>query len=545
MQKFFQNYLKAEIVQALTEIGFQQPTEIQQKAIPFLLERDEDLIGLAQTGTGKTAAFSLPILETLNGTEELPQALIISPTRELALQIGNDIERYSKYLPNINSVTVYGGANIQEQIKKLRKQPKIIIGTPGRINDLIKRGELQLSQIKWLVLDEADEMLSMGFKEELESILAETPANRRTLLFSATMSKPVEQIAKKYLKKTEKISIGVVNAAKKNITHHYVMVKSHQKLAALKRILDYYPNIYAIIFCRTKLDTQRVADYLIHQHYSADALHGDLSQTQRDTAMKKFRLKNLKILVATDVAARGLDVSDLTHVIHYTLPDDPEVYVHRSGRTARAGKSGSSICIVKPDEVRKMRFIEKVCKIQLHPFNVPSNKEIIQQQVEHIVDRLADEDQFDPDFFIENMPDLSEISKEELFKRFSFLLLKETWRYYKRHKNLESTPDFYQDGGKNEPTKSHEKKRESKKRNNTSFERLFLNLGKRDQLKKTDIIDLVNQNTQGERAEIGEIDIRDKFSFFELEKNFVDRMLKNIQNKEFNGKSIGLERANK
>ncbi|MEG2078263.1 DEAD/DEAH box helicase, partial [Chryseobacterium sp.] len=377
MNLFTESNLSPDILKAVGELGFESPTEIQKQTIPFILSDIRDLIALAQTGTGKTAAFSLPILDMIDDTSRKIQFLVLCPTRELCLQIAKDISNYSKYMPNIKSTAVYGGSSIMDQIRSLKDKPQIIVGTPGRVIDLINRKALDFSAIHWLVLDEADEMLSMGFKDELETILRETPETKQTFLFSATMSKEVEKISKNYLTSPHRISVGSINEVKKNIKHEYYVAGYRQKKEALKRLIDSNPNQYSIIFCRTRMETQEVADFLMQNGYAADALHGDLSQAQRDTVMKKFRLKNIDILVATDVAARGLDVDSLTHVVHYSLPDDPEVFVHRSGRTGRAGKDGISISLIKPEESRKLKQIKSVTKIDIAEARIPTGEDIV------------------------------------------------------------------------------------------------------------------------------------------------------------------------
>ncbi|WP_128332103.1 DEAD/DEAH box helicase [Apibacter sp. HY039] len=562
MNLFEQYGLSEDILKAITELGYTQPTEIQKQTIPFLLSKEEDLIALAQTGTGKTAAFSLPILEMIDGHQKQVQALVLCPTRELCLQISKDVASYSKYLSNIRSLAVYGGSSISDQIKGLKNNPQLVIGTPGRVNDMIKRGVLKLNQIQWLILDEADEMLSMGFKTELETILKETPKERQTLLFSATMSKQVEAIAKNYMKGAQKISAGGINEVKKNITHKFVVVRDRQKNNGLRRLLDANPDIYSIVFCRTRMETQNVADFLMHQGYSADALHGDLSQAQRDTVMKKFRLKNLQILVATDVAARGLDVNNLTHVIHFSLPDDPEIFVHRSGRTGRAGKDGESIAIIRPSEMVKFNRIKKETAIKVEEMKIPTKEEILHAKEIFLSNKLLAHDFNTEEFEISETPDLSLISKEELYKRVMFLELKSTWEFYKNEKDIApieknerfSDKDSSRGGrrdrdrdrdrkGRKDGRKDSKDTRSRSRKQNANFTRFFFNLGKRDNLNKVTVIDLINKNTKGARADIGDIDIRDKFTFFEVDSNFANQLLKKFNELSFNGKTMSLEIA--
>lgn len=549
----FQEYgLSEDLLKAITELGYTQPTDIQKQTIPYLLSKEEDIIALAQTGTGKTAAFSLPILEMIDSEQKNVQALVLCPTRELCLQISKDIASYSKHMTNIRSLAVYGGSSITEQIRGLKNNPQIVIGTPGRVNDMLKRGVLKINHIQWLILDEADEMLSMGFKNELETILIETPKERQTLLFSATMSKQVEKIAKGYMKGAHKISAGGINEVKKNITHKFVIVRDRQKNNGLRRILDANPDIYSIVFCRTRLETQNVADFLMHQGYSADALHGDLSQAQRDTVMKKFRLKNIQILVATDVAARGLDVNNLTHVIHYSLPDDPEVFVHRSGRTGRAGKDGESIAIIRPSEVVKFNRIKKETSIKVEEMEIPTKESILKAKEIYLSSKLLASDFTTNNFELSQIPDLTDISKEELYKRVMYLELKSTWEFYQKEKDI-APIDKNERFSERESGRRNRRDRDRKvakgggknrrTRKNGNFTRFFFNLGKRDNLNKVTIIDLINKNTKGARADIGDIDIRDRFSFFEVDSGYADQLLKKINKLSFNGKNMSLEIA--
>jgi len=436
MNLFSESNLSPGIIKAVGELGYESPTEIQKQTIPFILSDIRDLIALAQTGTGKTAAFSLPILDMIDDTSRKIQLLVLAPTRELALQIAKDIKNYTKYLPNVKTTAVYGGSSITDQIRNLREKPQIIVGTPGRVIDLINRKALDFSQIHWLGLDEADEMLSMGFKDDLETILSETPETKQTLLFSATMNKEVERISKNCLTNPHRISVGSINAVKKNIKHEYYVVNYRQKKEALKRLIDANPNQYSIIFCRTKMETQDVADFLMQNGYAADALHGDLSQAQRDTVMKKFRLKNIDILVATDVAARGLDVNSLTHVIHYSLPDDPEVFVHRSGRTGRAGKDGISMALIKPEETRKLNQIKSQTKIEIVEKQIPKGEDIIKAQVAGVFEQLFTEHEDFFDFDNSLIPDLSNFSKEELVHQLLQFQLKDLALYYQNNNDL-------------------------------------------------------------------------------------------------------------
>ena len=552
MNLFSESNLSPEIIKAVGELGYESPTEIQKQTIPFILSDIRDLIALAQTGTGKTAAFSLPILDMIDDTSRKIQLLVLAPTRELALQIAKDIKNYSKYLPNVKTTAGYGGSSITDQIRNLREKPQIIVGTPGRVIDLINRKALDFSQIHWLVLDEADEMLSMGFKDDLETILSETPETKQTLLFSATMNKEVERISKNYLTNPHRISVGSINAVKKNIKHEYYVVNYRQKKEALKRLIDANPNQYSIIFCRTKMETQDVADFLMQNGYAADALHGDLSQAQRDTVMKKFRLKNIDILVATDVAARGLDVNSLTHVIHYSLPDDPEVFVHRSGRTGRAGKDGISMALIKPEETRKLSQIKGQTKIEIVEKQIPKGEDIIKAQVAGVFEQLFTEHEDFFDFDDSLIPDLSNFSKEELVHQLLQFQLKDLALYYKNNNDLAAqklkaeseTKESRRD--RRGRDRDRDKGGRKSRKNNENMVRFFFNLGKRDKLKKTDVLDIINQATKKskKRADIGDIEVLEKFSFFEVEKSFEKDILNNIAAMKFKGKEMRAEVAN-
>ncbi len=549
MNLFTESNLSPDIIKAIGELGYEQPTEIQKQTIPFIQSDFRDLIALAATGTGKTAAFSLPILDMIDDTSRKIQLLVLCPTRELCLQIAKDIKNYTKYLPNIKTTAVYGGSSIVEQIRSLKEKPQIIVGTPGRVIDLLGRKALDFSAINWLVLDEADEMLSMGFKDDLETILSGTPETKQTLLFSATMSKEVEKISKNYLENPHKIAVGNINAVKKNIKHEFYVVGYRHKKEALKRLIDANPNQYSIIFCRTKMETQDVADFLMQNGYGADALHGDLSQAQRDSVMKKFRLKNIDILVATDVAARGLDVDSLTHVIHYSLPDDPEVFVHRSGRTGRAGKNGISMALIKPEETRKLKQIKIQTKIELTEKQIPKGEDIIKAQVGGLFEKLFTEHEDYFNFDETLIPDLSEFSKEDLVKQLLQLQLKELALYYKDKNDLSAIKLSDKESSSNHDRRRDRKNGRSsrdKKRNSENMTRFFFNLGKRDKLRKIDMLDIINKATSKskKRVDIGDIEILDKFSFFEVDKNFKNEILNNISYMKFKGKEMRAEVAN-
>ncbi len=574
MNLFTESNLSSEVLQAIGDLGFVEPTEIQKQTIPFISTDTRDLIALAATGTGKTAAFSLPILDMIDDKSRKIQFLVLCPTRELCLQITKDIKNYTKYLRDIKTTAVYGGSSIMDQIKSLREKPQIIVGTPGRVIDMINRKALDFSETQWVVLDEADEMLSMGFKDDLETILRETPDTKQTFLFSATMSKEVERISKNYLTTPHRITVGSVNEVKKNIKHEFYVVGYRQKKEALKRLIDANPNQYSIIFCRTRMETQEVADFLMQNGYAADALHGDLSQAQRDTVMKKFRLKNIDILVATDVAARGLDVDSLTHVIHFSLPDDPEVFVHRSGRTGRAGKDGISMTLAKPEESRKMKQIKAETKIEIIEKKIPTGKEIIKAQVGGVFEKLLTEHVDVIDFDESLIPDLSAFTKEQLVSQLLQFQLKEMALYYQNSNDLadqkfgnsrDDKPGRRDRDGRDRDSRGSRdggsfRDRDNRgdrggdrnggrdrkpKRNNEDMVRFFFNLGKRDQLKKVDMLEIINKATSKskKRADIGEIEILDKFSFFEIEKSYKNEVMDGLTSMKFRGKEMRAEVA--
>ena len=564
MNLFTESNLSAEVLQAIGDLGFVEPTEIQKQTIPFISTDTRDLIALAATGTGKTAAFSLPILDMIDDSSRKIQLLVLCPTRELCLQITKDIKNYTKYLKDIKTTAVYGGSSIMDQIRSLRDKPQIIVGTPGRVIDMIGRKALDFSEVQWVVLDEADEMLSMGFKDDLETILSETPETKQTFLFSATMNKEVERISKNYLTNPHRISVGSINAVKKNIKHEYYVVGYRQKKEALKRLIDANPNQYSIIFCRTRMETQEIADFLMQNGYAADALHGDLSQAQRDTVMKKFRLKNIDILVATDVAARGLDVDSLTHVIHFSLPDDPEVFVHRSGRTGRAGKDGISMALIKPEESRKLKQIKSDTKIEMVEKNIPTGDDIIKAQVGGVFEKLLTEHEDLFQFDNSLIPDLSNFTKEELVHQLLQFQLKDLATYYKDRNDLqkqELNSRGDDRGSRRERGRERERNGEPRerrergdrndrggkpRRKNEDMVRFFFNLGKRDQLKKVDMLDIINKATSKskKRADIGNIEILDKFSFFEIEKSYKNEVLDGLTTMKFRGKEMRAEVAN-
>jgi ATP-dependent RNA helicase DeaD len=507
--------LKEEILKGIEDLGFTEPMPIQEKVTPFLLGEDEsDLVGLAQTGTGKTAGFGLPILHLTDVAAHKIQTLIIAPTRELCVQISNDLKNYSKYMPGVKVVPVYGGEDIRRQLKQLDVPPQILVATPGRLVDLIDRKKVKLSSIRYLILDEADEMLNMGFQEDIERILEETPTERRTLLFSATMPKEIAHIARKYMKNAIEISIGRKNSGAENVQHIFYMVQAKNRYTALKRVVDINPDIYGIVFCRTRQETKEVADSLMKDGYNADALHGDLSQAQRDTVMQKFRIKNLQLLVATDVAARGLDVSDLTHVINYNLPDDLESYTHRSGRTGRANKSGISISIIHTKERGKIREIERNINKTFEQARVPSGLEVCQSQLFAMINKLqnanVNEDQIEQ-YLPMVMKQLEEMDREQLIKNFVSLEFNRFLDYYK------DAPDL------NLPEK--EQVSDKKKSSKSERTRLKINIGQREGFTPKRVLGLINDTMNDKSIAISGLEITSKFSFFDVESNEVRRML--------------------
>ena len=504
----FQDFnLNPAILKAIDELGFKEPMPIQAEVLPVLLSQRTDLVGLAQTGTGKTAAFGLPLLQNIDPKNRSVQALILCPTRELCMQITKDLLSYAKYIPDIMIVSVYGGASIEQQFKSLAKKPQIIVATPGRLQDMIRRNRIDFSNVRWMVLDEADEMLDMGFQEDVDAILEYMPENKNTLLFSATMPAEVEQILNKYMNDPVRISIGQKNSGTANVRHNYYLIKASDRYLALKRLIDYYPSIYGIVFCRTKLETQEVADSLIHDGYNAASLHGDLSQAQRDLVMNHFRQGFTQILVATDVAARGLDVNNLTHIINYNLPDDIDTYVHRSGRTGRADKTGICISLVHQKEKHKIKAIEKQLGRPMERSLIPTAQQVCEKQLFRHIDNLEkvdimrdDIDDYLPVVFKK----LSWLTREELITRVVALNFNRFLDYYKDAKDL----NIDENAGKEK-----REKKEKKQHDDSHMVRLFFGLGKRDHIKPNSLIGRINDVTGTNDIEIGHIDLMENFSF--------------------------------
>ena len=517
--------LKDEILSAIEELGYEQPMPVQEKTIPFVLEQSADVVALAQTGTGKTAAFGLPLLNLIDPEAEQVQALVLAPTRELCIQITNDLKNYAKYLKGVRIVPVYGGEDIRVQLRQLDHTPQIVVATPGRLIDLLKRGKVNLEHISFLVLDEADEMLNMGFKEDIETILERTPEDRRTMLFSATMPKEIAAIARNYMKDFEEITVGTKNAGAENVEHIYYLCQAKQRYEVLKRIADMNPDIYGIVFCRTRQETKEVAEKLMNDGYNADALHGDLSQAQRDTVMQKFRVRHIQLLVATDVAARGLDVSDLTHVINYNLPDDVEVYTHRSGRTGRAGKKGVSVSIIHSKEKFKIKQLERTLKKTFEKRPIPNGLEVCKKQLFHLINRMqqveVNEEQIAP-YIGQIMNQLEYLDKEELLKRFVSLEFNRFLDYYKDAPDL-NIP---------EKTKESREKREGREgraggRGKKTGEkvRLKIKLGDQEGITPKRLLGIINDVTGDKSISIGSIEITSKFSFFDVYADQVNQLL--------------------
>ncbi len=527
MSTFKELGLDQAILKALNDLGYEQPTAIQKKSIPQILSSTDDIKAFAQTGTGKTAAFSLPIIEKVDVKNRETQAIILSPTRELAIQIGKNIQEFSKYVNGLNVVTVYGGADIETQIRGLKKGAQIVVGTPGRTVDLIKRKKLKLESIQWVVLDEADEMLNMGFKEDLDQVLKVTPTDKQTLLFSATFPREVDRIAKNYMLNPVEIDAGKRNSGTDSVSHEYYLVSERNRYPALKRIADLNPDIYGIVFCRTRRETKEVADKLIADGYSADSLHGDLSQAQRDMVMQKFRKKHLQILVATDVAARGLDVDSLTHVINYKLPDQIESYTHRSGRTGRAHNKGISIAIISNKEKRILGPIEKRIGKKFVEKQVPNGEEICGKQLFKLIEKVktVEVNETQIESYLESIyAQLEGVDREELIRRFVSIEFNQFLSYYENSQDLNGDD-------------SKERRRSS----DENFTRFYINIGKMDDLNPARLIGLINENLNERNVEIGQIEILKNFSFFEIDKKVADQILKAFINVEFEGRAVIVE----
>ncbi len=548
MSTFEELGVAPELRRAIEELGFENPMPVQERVIPHLLTKDNDVIALAQTGTGKTAAFGLPLLQRVNTDSDATQALIIAPTRELCLQISSDLADFSKYIKNLRVQPVYGGSSIMSQIRALRQGVQIIVATPGRLIDLIERKEVDLKDVHTVVLDEADEMLNMGFLDSIDAILAHVPEERKMLMFSATMPKEIGQIAKKYMHSPEEFVIGTRNSGAENVRHIYYMVKAQDKYLTLKRVADNTPNIYGIIFCRTRKETQEIADHLIQDGYNADALHGDLSQQQRDIVMKKFRDHVLSLLVATDVAARGLDVDNVTHVINYGLPDDTAVYTHRSGRTGRAGKAGVSVAIIHSREKGKLREIEKKIGKTFEHRDVPTPDHIIEKQLYNLADRL-EKVEVSEDEISKYLPGvqrkLSWLSGEDLLKRVLSLEFNRLLNYYKDAPVIENLSDAKPKSKKGEKPRREIPTDEEKDRRSAprGMARIYVNVGKKDGFFAGNLIDMLNHTVEGKRVDVGRIDLMPAYSLFDVKKADAARVVRGLKGAEFFGKRIHCEEA--
>lgn len=540
--KFSELGLKEPILSAITKLGYESPTPIQQQSIPYLLENDGDLIGLASTGTGKTASFGLPLLNQIDVNSKNTQGLVVCPTRELCIQISNDLKAYASNIKGLSVVPVYGGTDIGKQIKQIERGAQIVVATPGRLIDLINRKKVKLWEVEAVVLDEADEMLNMGFKEDIDAILEQTPEFKNVWLFSATMPKEVARIAKNYMDNPFEITVGGKNETNKNIEHHYYIVKERDRFQALKHVIDYNPNIYGLIFCRTRRDTAAVADKLMAGGYNAEPIHGDLSQAQRDRVMEKFRNKTLQILVATDVAARGIDVNDITHVIHYQLPEDVENYTHRSGRTARAGKKGTSIALINTKEGRKIRSIERIINSEFELKKVPTSDEICEKQLLSMIEGVQTSD-LDTSRISKFMPllneQLAEFSKEDLIKRFVATEFNRFLDYYENSRDLNASE---RSGGKDNDSFGA-RKRGRGRSDDENTQRFFVGLGRKDGFNHGALLRLLCDNTGVSKADIGKIDILDKFSFFDADKKDTDRILNKMKGVSFEGAVMNIEKT--
>ena len=546
MKTFEELGVSPEIRMAIEEMGYENPMPVQEEVIPYLLGNRNDVVALAQTGTGKTAAFGLPLIQKIDVSRCIPQALILCPTRELCLQIAGDLTDYSKYITDLKILPVYGGSSIESQIRSLKKGVHIIVATPGRLLDLMERKVANLGTIADVVMDEADEMLNMGFTDSINAILEQVPEDRNTLMFSATMSPEIARIAKTYLHNAKEITIGTKNEGSKNVHHIAYTVHAKDKYLALKRVVDFYPQIYGIIFCRTRKETQEIADKLIQDGYNADSLHGELSQAQRDLVMQKFRQRHLQLLVATDVAARGLDVNDLTHVINYGLPDDTESYTHRSGRTGRAGKTGISIAIINLREKGKMREIERIINKKFEAGTLPSGHAICEQQLIKVIDDIekvkVNEEEIEA--FLPNIyRKLEWLSKEDLIKRVVSMEFNRFLDYYK------NAPEIEQPKGNDKKAELKERKDHGTDKQKTArkaekgYTRLFLNLGKSDGFYTNQIIELVNRNLKKERIQIGRIDLMQNFSFFEVIESQAQMVIKALNKVNLNNRKVVVEVA--
>jgi ATP-dependent RNA helicase DeaD len=540
--------LNEQLVQAITEMGFENPTPIQEKAIPVLLSGTTDFVGLAQTGTGKTAAFGLPLLHLIDVSQKHPQALIVCPTRELCLQICNDLMNFKKHVKGLNVEPVYGGASIVMQIRELRKGVQIVVATPGRLIDLIERKAIDLQKVKYVVLDEADEMLNMGFRDDIDFVLKNTILRESIWLFSATMPTAVKAISKNFMTNPIEVTMGKKNTANVNIDHQYFITPAHSRFDTLKRLVDFNPGMYGVIFTRTKADAQEVAERLVKEGYDIEALHGDLTQQQRDKVMGRFRAKSIQLLIATDVAARGIDVDGITHVINYELPDDIEVYTHRSGRTARAGKSGICITICHSREAYKIRSIEKMINAQFHRLDIPSGKDVCRKQFFHFMDKLNLSDISNGEY--ENyLPDLQEkfadVSKEDVLKRVAALEFNHFLKYYQNSEDLNTKTDSRErrDNGRESGSFERRERSNFSRTVDNGFSRLFINLGTKDGFYKASFLQFILDESNLNKEVLGKIDIREMNAWIEVDKAAAGKMIKSLDGKKYNGRQVRMNEA--
>jgi ATP-dependent RNA helicase DeaD len=525
MNKFELLGLNTALLKAIEDMGFTEPSEVQEKAIPILLQEETDMVALAQTGTGKTAAFGFPLIQKINIDSKKTQGLILSPTRELCLQITNELQNYSKYARGLNTVAIYGGASITDQANQIKRGAQIIVATPGRMQDMVNRRLVDISSIDYCVLDEADEMLNMGFFEDITAILSHTPKEKSTWLFSATMPKEVSVIAKKFMNNPVEITVGTKNKSTSNVSHEYYVVNARDRYAALKRLSDANPDIFSVVFCRTKRDTQKVAEQLIEDGYNAAALHGDLSQNQRDLVMKSFRARQIQTLVATDVAARGIDVDDITHVIHYQLPDEPEIYTHRSGRTGRAGKSGVSMVIAAKSEVRKIKGIERIIGQTFEKKEIPDGMEICEVQLFHLANQIKNTKiNHEIDTYLPGINEvLQDFSKEELIKKFFSVEFTRFFNYYNNASDLnaKTSGDTYQDAG--------------------DSTRFFINVGVKDDFDWMSLKDFLKETLELGRDDVNRVEVKNNFSFFTVDAAIKDKVIATFEDFEYQGRQVNVE----
>ncbi|CAK8712639.1 MAG: ATP-dependent RNA helicase DeaD [Candidatus Electronema aureum] len=556
MSTFAELGISSEIITALSDLGFTEPTPIQVQAIPLILKNHADIVSLAQTGTGKTAAFGLPLIQLIDPKNRQTQGLVLCPTRELCMQVSRDLESFARHIQGINIVAIYGGASIEQQMRELRRGAQIIVATPGRLRDMLRRKMADIAAVRFVVLDEADEMLNMGFQEELNGILSETPAQKNTLLFSATMSREVAEIASKYMSNPVEITVGARNAGSENISHEYYLINPRDRYPALKRILDSCPDIYAIIFCRTRMDTQEIADKLIQDGYKADALHGDLTQSQRDLVMKKFHARRLQLLVATDVAARGLDVSDLTHVINYSLPDDTAGYTHRSGRTGRAGRTGISVALVDARDMYKIKQIEGKIKRQFRQCAIPGGQEICRKQLVSLIERLSsavvDQEQIEP-LYAEVAGQLEHLDKDQLVKKIISLEFGRFMDYYRNAPDINPKPsDRRPSSSSSRPhpsvrsgsSRGGEERKPYQQRSEAvgkEFAQFHLNIGRRNGILPENLISTINEASGGGRIKVGKIEIMRNTAMLEGESRFIPQILQAFQQVKVNGKPVDVK----